>query len=288
MKSEQLEIPAVTCSSVARPYKVCIVIPAGRKRYLELLVPHILSQPGWDELRFWLNTSDPLDIAYINSLQELDARIKVEQSTCTPRGNRTIGQFFKNCVDEKTVYIRFDDDIVFVEKNLIENIARFRWENKEPFLISPVVINNALMSFLLKCRGKIRTNEGLSSYCMDRVGWRSGMFAERLHQGFIEMVRHGRIAELRCGGAIISLSRFSINCIAFLGQDFSSFGGHIPPEEDEEEYLSVLLPLKMDRVNYFWGDGVVAHFAFFTQREYLDATDILSRYRNLTKLYIRG
>ena len=54
-------------------HKVTIVIPAGRRRYLELLIPQILAQEGWDELQVWLNTKEPDDIAYISGLPALDS-----------------------------------------------------------------------------------------------------------------------------------------------------------------------------------------------------------------------
>jgi len=47
---------------------------------------------------------------------------------------------------------------------------------------------------------------------------------------------------------------------------------------DDEEFLSCLYPVKIGRSNCVNGDTIVSHFAFYTQREYLDKKNILDRY----------
>lgn len=47
---------------------------------------------------------------------------------------------------------------------------------------------------------------------------------------------------------------------------------------DDEDFLSVLYPAKIGRSNCVNGNAVISHFAFFTQREYLDKQHILERY----------
>ena len=49
-------------------YLVCLVIPAGRKKYLEVLIPQLLQQEGWHELQIWENTLNADDLQFINKI----------------------------------------------------------------------------------------------------------------------------------------------------------------------------------------------------------------------------
>src|SRR5882757_4673576 len=269
-------------SGPGRGYKVSIVIPAGRQRYLELLIPSILQQDGWDELKIWINTTSPQDLDYINSLPSMDKRISLSQPPLyPPNGNKTIGQFFQGCISPDTVYIRFDDDICFIERDLIKNLAKFRADNPEPFLISPVVINNAIISYVHQVLGKLFNPIQLTANCLDPIAWNNPAFAEQLHRLFLAVLAENNIDHFKFPSRPIAINRFSINCISWLGSEFAKFDGLVPFRADEEEFLSVTKPTQLGKFNYIFGGGVVSHFSFFTQREHLDKTDIFDLYKEL-------
>lgn len=273
-------------SQSERGYKVSLVIPAGRRRYLELLIPSILRQEGWDELKIWVNTTIPEDLNYLASLPSLDERISLSQPPLyPPNGNTTIGQFFKDCVSPDTVYIRFDDDICFIERDLIKKLAKFRFENPEPFLVTPIVINNAIISYVLQVLGKIFHLKLLTANCLDPLGWKNPEFAEQLHRLFLAVLAENNIDHFKFANRPIAINRFSINCISWLGSEFKKFDGLVPYGADEEEFLSVTKPTQLGRLNYIFGEAIVSHFAFFTQRDHLDKTDILDRYKDLLQKY---
>ena len=54
------------------------------------------------------------------------------------------------------------------------------------------------------------------------------------------------------------------------------FAGVVPG--DDEEFLSCIYPTRQGMSNAWNGDAIVAHFAFFTQREELDKKGILEQY----------
>ena len=56
----------------------------------------------------------------------------------------------------------------------------------------------------------------------------------------------------------------------------AKFRGEVPG--DDEEFLSCIYPTKQGLANAWNGNAIVAHFAFFTQREELDRMGILERY----------
>lgn len=262
-------------------FRVCITIPAGRQRYMELLIPQLLRESGWDELQIWVNTTDPSDLAYLRGLPSLDGRIRLVTLPDgeKPDGMYTIYRFFPNCIDADTIYIRIDDDVVYIEPGLVEQLVRFRIRNEQPFIVFPVIINNAIITHILQAIGRIRLRPYVSAYCMDEVGWRNPTVAEALHRSFLKALEAGDISRFKFRSRPIALSRMSINCICWFGREFAEFGGVMPVEE--EEWLSVTKPTMLAVPNAIFGGAVVAHFSFYTQREHLDKTDILERYRRL-------
>jgi hypothetical protein len=258
-------------------YRVICVTPAGRRRYMQNLVRHVLSCPLVDEYQLWKNTSDESDIAYLYRLQSQSPKVRVIEPTTDHSGQVTaIGQFFRNCIDDQSIYVRFDDDIVYLEPNFLQRFLRFRIDNPDHFLVFPNVINNAICTYIQAVRGLINPGMTVYPWAFDRVTWWTPHFAEQLHRAFLESLTSGDIASWYFGPRIVGLSRFSVNCMAWFGRDFAHFGGIVP--QDEEGWLSVIKPTELMRSNCVYGDVIVGHFAFYTQQEYLDTTDVLKCY----------
>lgn len=258
-------------------YKVVCVTPAGRRRYLERLVPQVLSSLLVDEYQLWRNTVDVLDVEFLESLQQRDSRIRVIAPTEVPPGsNAAIRQFYPRCVDPDSVYIRFDDDIVYIEPDFFAKFLTFRTANPHYFVVFANIINNAVCTYVQMLRGTIWPGARLHPWCMDLHGWANPRFAEQLHRAFLESVVQGCIERWYFGPLIIALARFSTNCVSWLGRDFAEFGGRVVG--DEEEFLSITKPLELMRPNCIYGDAVVSHFAFHPQRAHLDSTDLLDEY----------
>ena len=101
-------------------YKVVSVTPAGRQRFVEILhkylidLRHIIDNHVW-----WINTNNQSDIDYLESLvKEYPDFYSTKYLPNHPNytfNNLNIHNFFDESVDENTVYVRFDDDIVFIE-----------------------------------------------------------------------------------------------------------------------------------------------------------------------------
>ena len=241
-------------------YKTSVVIPAGRKRYLELLIPQILIQE---------------DSEYIDSLPNLNEKIKVIEPEILNYGISGIFQFFKNCIDSETIYIRFDDDVIYIQPDLIKNLAEKRWNDKTSFLVSPLVINNAVHTAIMQKNGLCTHLPQVQFICMDNVGWKDPRFAENLHLWFLN---NGH-KEVKILNEIFETdARYSINCISWLGSKFNEFGGNVG--SDEEQWLSEDY-IRLNKLkNTIYTDLSCVHFSFGTQRDHLDRTDILSLYRN--------
>jgi hypothetical protein len=117
---------------------------------------------------------------------------------------------------------------------------------------------------------------------MDNLTWRDPKFAYNLHLWFLNHLEKNTYESLKTQDYLIALNRFSINSISWFGSDFNKFNGSI--KGDEEEYLTVIKPAELQKSNKIIGSLIVAHYSFFTQREYLDKTDLLNRYEKAIRI----
>ncbi|MBL9088419.1 MAG: hypothetical protein JNM10_14865 [Planctomycetia bacterium] len=263
-------------------HKVVCVTPAGRRRYLRLLVPQVLASGLVDRYDLWVNTAVPADLAFFDEVARLDPRVRLVPH---PEGAKpsveAIGAFSRLAMDDDTVYVRLDDDVVWLEPGFFETLLAFRVANPAYFMVSPLVLNNAVCSNILQAFGKIVASRPVTTTCLCKVGWRDPDFALALHRLGLDLFRRGEAARLHCGPVEIALNRFSINCISWFGRDMALAGGVVGTDEEEE--LSATMATRLRRRNCFVTDTVAAHFAFYSQRELLDTTDVLAAYEALLR-----
>jgi hypothetical protein len=261
-------------------YKVVCVTPAGRRRYMRLLVPQVLGSPIVDRYDIWVNTPDPADLAFLDGLRQMDPRINlVRHPDGAAPAIESIGPFHRTACDADTIYIRLDDDIVWLEPGFFETLLRFRVDHPEFFLVMPLILNNAVCSFMLQSFGKIAATQHLRPACMDEFGWRDPYLALDLHRMLIALIERGETHKLHIKPCEIGLNRFSINSLCWFGKTMASYADKIGREEEEE--LSLLLPMQYDLRNCFAGNTIAAHYAFMFQRAKLDRTGMLEEYRRV-------
>ncbi|WP_052754503.1 glycosyltransferase [Calothrix sp. 336/3] len=266
-------------------YRIVAVTPAGRERYLEILLPYILeNRPVIDEYHLWVNTNNEADIAYMKSLgDKYPDFIKLYFLDTPANGNETIRYFFQYCTDVNTIYVRIDDDICLITENAITELVNFRIKYPEYFIIYANILNNSICSYINQRRGSFKDTHGKVTYdVFCDIGWKSGKFAESIHYQFLHDYQQGNIKHYEYPFWILSdFERVSVNFIAWFGKDFAEFDG-IVEGVDEEEWLSVDKPKQINRYNCICGTSIVSHFSYFTQREYLENhTDVLQRYKKL-------
>ncbi len=261
-----------------KDWRVVALTPAGRKRHLEILKKYIEKSPFIDSWQLWMNTGNGDDINYMNEIASDKIEIKRIEGL-NEQDNFSICKFFQYAQDEDTIYIRFDDDIVFIEDNAIENLLKARLDNPEPFVVFANIVNNALISVIHQRIGALGMEMGEAP--RDRFGHlnhRNPEFAKFIHNNFVEKYKNGKLEEYIFPNETISdYNTFSINCFAFFGKDMKE-----TPERDEELWISQKRPEELKRPNMICGNALVVHYAFFPQRNELDnGTGLLNFYKNL-------
>lgn len=251
--------------------RIVIVTPAGRQKYMEILLKYVvvLHNIGIvDEYQIWENTQNESDKQYLANIAASHKFIRHIKPSTGIDGNFSIAHFFPNAQDDKTVYVRFDDDIVFVEVWTFIHFLHFRIKHPEYFLCFANVINNAMISHIHQRLGVYQDLPHIGYNPMDRNGWRVGDVANAIHERFFEKQTADHLNDYRFPQWILNeYDRVSINCISWLGEEFKQFGGEV--DRDEEPWLTQVKPKLLNKPSCIYGGFVVCHFAFYIQRKRL-------------------
>lgn len=271
-----------------RGYKIVACIPAGRMAMLEPNLALLRTQQGFlDGVLLWVNTDVHHDLVWMEAQRDgfvcpvpLDDR----EPPLKPKQLNT-GRFYKYTTDPDTIYVRFDDDIVWQHPDALRNLVDFRIDHPEFFVVFANIWNNAVCSAIQWQRGTIQLPRGhrISKHCMDPVAWGDGRFAVNIHELLLDRIDAGTTEELFFPSEVLETVdgrplRFSVGCFAWFGSTWAEFGGELDGYE-EESWITGDYPETHDVKNAICGDALVAHYAFFKQRDALAGTGILDRYR---------
>jgi hypothetical protein len=271
---------------VGRILKLIVITPAGRERYLRLLSHYVLRSPEVAEWHLWDNCRTAEDRKYLRELAASDPRCRIKEIPGSDGTNIFISRFFEFCDDPDALYLRLDDDVVYVQEDFFPRfVERAVAERENAAWFAPMIINNAICTWLLKHRSAFHFEGPVTPEATCRFVWRRPQAAIALHPLFIEAVKTGRRDVFKVPDETIRLARFSINAIGFFGSTKKALGDKFcPPGVDDEEWLTVVMPLYARKPGMIFGDMFVAHFSFVTQERFILRTDILNQYYALAGL----
>ena len=268
-------------------HRIVVVTPAGRRKYLDLLKHYILNDASIDAWHLWDNCRNEADRQYIHELAQLSPKISIISMKGSDGSNLSVNRFYVKCRDPGVFYIKMDDDIVYLPKDFGRRLYNKAIAEKNSFSWwSPLVVNNAICTWLLKYHGRVHIGNRVSAQAGCVYGWRSPMFAKALHDVFIQAATANKLPAFQVPDFEISLSRFSINCLGFFGDFAASFAEEefCPLGVDDEEWVSAVLPSRAGKPGRIAGDIVIGHFSYFTQERGLLGSDVLSKYYQLAGL----
>jgi len=260
--------------------RIVAVTPAGRRGYLELLAHYVLLDESIVEWHLWDNCRHQSDREYIHELADKNQKIKVINLPKVDGTNNSINMFYGLCNEPNTFYIKMDDDLVYLPAGLGTGMYEAAVVDRGRYLWwSPLIINNAICTWLLKYFSSMKIAAEITAQATCRIGWRSPLFAQSLHRTFISALRTSSVQNFRVPNQTLSLSRFSINCVGFFGNDVLAAGDNFcPVGVDDEEWISAVLPAKLGRPGRIIGDYAASHFSYYPQESALLQTNILDEY----------
>ena len=107
---------------------------AGRRRYMQYLIPQVVISDIVDRYDLWINTTNKDDIFFFMKVAELSSKINlIWQPDKKINGILSMGAFYKDCCEEDTIYIKLDDDMIWFEPTFFEKMVDFRIDNPQYF-----------------------------------------------------------------------------------------------------------------------------------------------------------
>lgn len=278
--------------------KVIAWIPYGRHTTVDILVRYLRRdhERGLiDELWLYLNTDDDQveDLAYA---YRLAAREKTwislkERPAGLPRltpKQRGTGYAYRYMTDPDAVYFRFDDDIVYVHEDAVQNLVTAKLELPGTLAAFALMWNNAITSWYAQLLGIIPKEFGVVAepFCMDPVGWGDGKFAVNIHRLLLDHIDAGteKSVYFYQDFPLAPRQQFSVSCHVIEGADFCALPTPgVLDYPEEEHWITVHRPPLVGKNNVIIGNALVSHYTFMPQRAEVLKTDILDRYRKLAE-----
>lgn len=277
--------------------RVVVWCPYGRKRTVSILIKYLerdVLRGLIDEVWLYLNT-DPdqtEDLKYAYELKKAYEWVKIKKRPDgvprrTPK-QRNSGYAYRYMIEPNTIYVRFDDDIIYVHDDAIKNLVEAKIRMETTLACFPIIWNNAVVSWYLQQCDKIPFEFGEvgSPYCMDPMGWANGEFAVKMHNLLLAKIEAKDVESLYLHHdmALAPRQQFSVSCFALDSADMLTLS---PPGvldyDEEEHWLTVHRPLRIGKDNIIVGNALVSHYTFFPQSRIVNATNILDRYRAIAE-----
>jgi hypothetical protein len=275
---------------------VVVCIPAGRKRTLTPLLHHLRSMGDLiDRIDLWENTTVEDDLEFIHSQAGDKTRVvafpddgrtrTVAQRDGEKRFAKDNSRFYKTYDDPDPIYIRIDDDVVWLHADAIRELVKVRRQHDIALLVSANVWNNAVFDHYRQQRGHLPDIPPIDMFCMDQIGWANGEVAVRKHEILLNAIERGYVNDYMMPDRFIARNdkpvHFSTNCVAIRGADMVKMGPLIDGHEEEQFLMYQAYEQPMHSIMV--GNSLAAHYSFFMQRQILDQTDILDRYTRIAE-----
>ena len=269
-----------------RDFKVVICIAAGRWRHMEILLKHLDKyREVVDRVDLWVNCVDAEDRQRLRITAALDAHYRlVELPDITIIDPavlwHSVCKFYRYACDVDTIYIKCDDDIVWVDD--VEHFRKFldfRIDNEKYFLISANVIVNAICDHLHQKAGCLPEHLEVIAYdAHDSKVFSEGKSVEAIHEHVLSnQGPDARRWDLSTEHEVDDNARICINFVCWFGKDFAAFMGEVPKED--ETWLTTIKTKELNRSVGICPDFGCVHYSFGPTRKHLDAGGLLKKYR---------
>ena len=253
-------------------FKVKLVVPYGRRKVTQVLLLYILRELDvFDEVIFWENTANPDDLIFLKkALSNVNNPKFVIVSPEKVTGDRK-GVFplyeamHKRDSDHNTLWIKIDDDVVWVTEGGFSKLVRFAIDNRYGHTVfSANVVNSGPLDALHQNVGASR--EGAVVF-KDKNPYKqifSFEGAVQIHESLLDSIKKGTTSNYHVDHSYLQDERWSINCIAYWGslfteKDFKGLGS------DDERYITKKLGGIKLKYPVVVPDALMCHYSFSKQ-----------------------
>ncbi|KAI0467288.1 hypothetical protein F4859DRAFT_518239 [Xylaria cf. heliscus] len=130
-------------------FKIIAMVFFGRKRYVDILdcylQQNLVSNGGYlDEVWFMAHTEDKDDIAWLNRLVKENQGYKIVGHEDCKKNNQKYGCLWKYATADNTMYIKLDDDIIYIHQDAIPQLVHTRLAVPHAFGVSAHLVNSPI------------------------------------------------------------------------------------------------------------------------------------------------
>ena len=258
-------------------YKVIVGIFAGRKKIMRQTIQTLLKQGDCiDEIQLWENTALEPDLKYISECEKKIEKLSVKRYEQSPPSKFHFGgtvnhnmsrfkYFFKDCTESDTVYVKVDDDMIWMEDGLIESLVRFTLKNPKYISVFANVVNISGCDHVHQRLGVYEEDDidlmtwNKAGACS--VGWACGRTATAKHLRLFENMKNDNLDQYK-------FSRWVLNDKIRHGAGFMSWiSGSFDVNkigEDDEDAM-VRFAKETGRNTCIFGEKLASHFSYHPQ-----------------------
>ena len=166
--------------------KLIVCIPSGRERCLSMLLDRLEKESCIDEIHLWENTNNEADLEFISQYEESTDKakiIRIEQNIGHDICGR-VSSFYSHYYegfDDDTVFLKIDDDVVWIEEGAIESIVRFTINNPKYLVVFMNTINSPFIDHLHQRFGIYPDETIYMPWDCGSVAWHDAGLAELKH-----------------------------------------------------------------------------------------------------------
>ncbi len=243
-----------------KPSKVVVVIPGGTKPEIEILLNHLDHEKEYfDECHLWLNTPIQHDIWYMKKIaKRFEFVTPIHRDFWCKNGLDCIGYFMEKCVQDK-IYIRLDNDIVYIQKGAIKNLLNYRIRHKDLFMVFGNIVNNPFTFHLYQQRHIMDFGRPFNTHQYND-GRKSCHYMLEMHKKFLNLIRYRKVNRTHIENFNYHSSHLyiPINACSWYGPHLRHFGRIIG---DEEPFLN-----SRNTMMGFVGNATFSHLSYQHQR----------------------
>lgn len=286
-------------------YKVKIFIFAGREATMRLLMPQ-LNDPIIDEIVIAKNTNNASDLAWLSTLKNKYTKVTYIELPISVKNNPhgAWKYLYKFMQDSGVIYIKMDDDVVFIKPGYISNTVKFKVDHPEYLCVFPVIVNNPYVCTLLKVH-PMMFGTNLTKWQMMNAYFYNGDLGAALHTQFLtkptnlweidnhefgpEAVQWKYNTHEHLVSNMVAwdyAERMGINAMCYIGDDFKQLdvADRIHSCYSDELFLMYnVFDYAPDKKHCIVGTDLVCHWAFSGQTSLRDRKDLLKMYQVLVE-----
>jgi len=280
-----------------------LCIPCGRPPYLAILRKYVeRDRHLFDACHLWVNCPEE-HIDYLEEWAESDPsfyqllylpRPLFEPTDIAHRGGN-VQQFLSLAQDPDTLYVKMDDDTVFLEHGALESLITYRERHPDPLQVICNTVNNAACAHFHQGNGAFSGVENLLLSGNGSALVHHPHLGESMNEAFLCQYQAKNLNIFRFKSfqppiiPICLSPRYGIRwpnqVYAFWGRDYRFLADQIAANIDEEWFLTVEAPRLTGRPVIYLGDKLAVHYSYNKQDAVLSKReDLLTLYRQIAEV----